>query len=203
MKKRAMDVILRKRQNSIINSISDDTEALWKSAKTHQQWLQGDPIKTPDGDVVDFSMFDFIVATAVFSKKDMSSDLTMLQRFWITVYPYIDNLIAHQVYYQEQFQELYGIEGNTLKKFALQNLELQCYQKFMKEELGKYVGETVNSSEEINNEFKKYHEKFKAESDSEIEKIKEKEAEWMKKQEAAAERQAEQDKQDAFAATLI
>ena len=199
MKKRAMDVILSKRQSSIIDSINPETEALWKSAKAHQQWLQGDPIKTPDGDLVDFSMFDFIVATATFNKKDMSSTLTMLQKFWATLYPYIDNLIAHQVYYQKQFEELYGIEGSTLKKYALQNLELQCRTQYMNEAA---VKAAQGLKFHMLGEFEAFHSKFKAESDAEIVKIKAKEDEWIARQEKMAEEKKKEADREAFASTL-
>lgn len=199
MKKRDMDVVLNRRQTSIIDSINPDTEKLWKLAKANRQWLQGDTIRTPEGDEVDFSMFDFIVAITTFTKADMSSDLKMLQRFWITLHPYVENLIDHQKYYMSQFQELYGIEGQTLKKFALQNLELQCRQNFMKDASSRMA---MGESFDLEAEFDIYHAKFKAESDAEIVKIRAKEEEFVKKQEEVAEKQKKEADQEAFAQTL-
>ena len=199
MKERALDVVLRKNQKNIIDNINPDTERLWKLAKKNLQWLQGDPIKTPDGDEADFSMFDFIVATAKYTKKDLSSDLTMLQRFWITLYPYVENLINHQIYYQKQFQELYGIEGETLKNYALQNMELQYRQKFMKEAA---VKTAQGIKFDLEQEFMVYYEAAKLESDAEIVKIKAREEKWREEQEAKAAKRKEESDREAFAASL-
>ena len=189
--RKELEVILKKRKQSVVDSLTDETMELWKSAQLNQQWLMGEKIKTSEGHEVDFSMFDFVVATCNFTPDDMTSDLKMLQRFWITAYPYVENVIDHLAHYERQFKELYKIEGTTLKNFALQNLELQCHRLFL-EKLDPKVKE----------EFETFHKEFKDKSDAEIEKVKEKEEEFQKKLEEREEKKKEEEKQRLFAAKL-
>ena len=197
--RREMDVLIKKRKQSVVDSITPETEELWKQAQLNLQWLTGDPIKTSDGCEVDFSMFDFLMATTKWTAKDMTSDLTMLQRFWVTMFPYLDNVIGSLVNYKIKFKELYGIEGQTLKKFALQNLELQCRQLFMKEASERCLkGEVFN----LEIEFRKFHKDFKAKSDAEIVKIRAKEEERNKRIEDKQKKNEQEVKNRAFAAHL-
>ena len=197
MNKRKSDVILRKRQKQVVDSLSDETLELWKLAQAKKLWLTGEPIKI-EGQEVDFSHFDFTMAIAKFSKMDMTSDLKMIQRFWITLYPYIENLVYNVNRYEQQFKDLAQLEGQTLKSYALQNLELQCYQKFFKEELHKYTENAHN----IKEAFKVFHEAWEEESQAKIAEIKKQEEEHIKRQEEAAKKHEELQRQEALRAKL-
>lgn len=199
--RREVSVLLKKRQSSVIDSLTDETTELWKLAQQNLQWLCGKPIKTKGGAKVDFSMMDYLMAITRWTAEDQTSDLLMIQRFWITMYPYLDNVISNLSHYKAKFAEIYGIEGETLKNYALQNLELQLYRKFFKEELPKIL-DNKNEANAINEAFKKFHEDFKAESDAEIEKAKAKEGEWRNKQEEKARTAEEANKKKAFANSL-
>lgn len=185
--RREFDIIVKKRQKSVIDSLSDETEELWKQAYAHRQWITGDPITLPSGDKVDMAMFDMIVATMHLQQSDMRSMLTLLQKFWAELYPYAENLVNHLNHYKVKFKELYGVEERTLRNYALQNLELQCRQLFMKEAAERTKkGETFDLEEE----FQKFHKDFKAKSDAEIAKMKKQEDKRIEEDLKEAERRA-------------
>lgn len=188
--RRELEVILRKRKSDIINSLTPDTLKLWELAEKNLQWVVGDPIKTSCGFVVDFSHFDLIVATAKFTADDKKSDLLMLQRFWITLYPYVDNVIRNLNHYKAKFREMYDIEEVTLYKYAIQNLELQCRQEFMKD------------YPELEKDFVAYHEDFKAKSDKKIAEIKEQEEKRMANRKEREDKKKKRNKLQAFADKL-
>ena len=209
--RKALDVILKKRKQSVINSITDETGEIWRQAQQNLQWIVGEPVRLPEGVKVDFSMFDFIVATTKFLPDDMTSDLKMLQRFWITIYPHVDKVIENLNHYKLKFREIYGVEGQTLKNYALQNLELQCYKKFFNEELHKHLrynpqGQEIGYPEElaqdIREAFNDYHKKFKDESDAKIAEMKKKEEEIMAKQQKEVEEREKIKRQQALQAKL-
>lgn len=201
--RRELDVLIKIRQKGVIEALTDEKLELWKQAQHNCQWLVGDPIKMSDGTEVDFSMFDFALATTKFTPEDQQSDLKKFQRFWTTLWPYLDNVITNLNHYKLKFREIYGIEGQTLKKFALQNLELKCYQQFFKDELKKELVGGQLEAEPIIAAFKKYHLDFKAESDAEIAKIKIREDKWMAEQEAKQEKREQEQKTAAFGASLM
>lgn len=151
--------------------------------------------------MVDFSMFDFIIATTQFSPDDMTSDLKMLQRFWVTIYPYVDNVIGNLNHYKLKFREIYGVEGQTLKTYALQNLELQCHRKFLKD-MDPYCCDNTEESFELLKKFEKFHADFKAESDAEIVKIKAREDKRNLEIEEKQKKREEIEKKRAFQASL-
>jgi len=197
MMKRKSDIILNNLQKKAIDTLDDEKLDLWKLAKAKKQWLTGEPTKI-EGQEVDFSHFDFILAIIQFSKMDMTSDLKMLQRFWITLYPYIENLLYYLNRYEQQFKDIVEMEGQTLRTYALQNLELKCYRKFFEDELRKYT----DNSEEIIKSFKVYHDAWEEESQSKIAEIKKKEEEHIKRQEEAARKQEEIERQEILRARL-
>lgn len=188
--RRELEVILRKRKSDILNSLNADTLKLWEEAEKNLQWVVGDPIKTSCGFEVDFSHFDLIIATAKFTPEDKKSDLLMLQRFWITIYPYVDNVIRNLNHYKAKFRELYDIEEVTLYKYAIQNLELQCRKEFMK----KYP--------ELEEKFIVYHKEFKEESDKKIAEMKEKEEKRLANRLEREEKKKSRSKLQAFADKL-
>ena len=177
--RKRLEVILDREKRSILQNLNEDTEKLWQQAYDNTQWLTGKRVKI-GGKKIDFSHFDFIVGATIWTPEDKVSDLKLLQKFWITLFPYIDKIINQLHYYNVKFEEVYEIEAVTLKKFALQNLELQCRQKFMQDRL----------APEIEEQFKIYHKEFKEESDAEIERIKEREKETKAKQEKWQEEKA-------------
>lgn len=197
---REFDVLIKKRQSAVIDSLNDETEELWKQAYTHRQWIAGEPITLPNGDKVDMAMFDMIVATMHLQQSDMRSMLTLLQKFWGELYPYVENLLNHLNHYKVKFKELYGVEERTLRNFALQNLELQCRQLFMKEAAERTKkGETFDLEEE----FQQFHKEFKEKSDAEIAKIKEEEDKRIEEDLKEEERRAALAKTKAFETKLM
>lgn len=199
MMKRKSDIILKKKKD-VIESMSDEVKDLWKLAKAKKLWLTGEPVKY-EGREVDFSQFDFVFYHTVFDdllKNPDTHPSKYFQRFWAELYPYVENLLYFLNRYEQQFKDMVDMEGSTLKSYALQNLELQCYQKFFKEELHKYSGK----ADKIKEIFKIYHEAWESESQEKIKEIKAKEEEHIKRQEEAAKKQEELERQEALRAKL-
>lgn len=192
--KRHLDVLLKQRNRKIFDSLNDETQELWNKAEKTLGWIHGEATVLGSGGAkVDLSMFDFIVAQCDFTPDDMTSDLKMLQRFWITLFPYTEKMIGNMQFYIAKFREVEKIESDVLKRYADQNLELQYRQLFMKEQIPPEYAEA----------FVEYHAIKKAESDAEIAKIKKREAANNEKLKDKVETKQKQGKLQRFANKIL
>ena len=191
--KRHLKVLLKQRTKKIFDSLGDETQELWSEAAKTLGWIHGEPITLPNGSKVDLSMFDFIVAQCDFTPDDMTSDLKMLQKFWVTLFPYTNKMISNMQFYIQKFREVEKIETEVLRKYADQNFELQYRQKFMKEQV----------PAEYEEKFQEYHKLMKAESDAEIEKIKKREKVFVKTNEKKIERRDKGNAMKRFASKIM
>ena len=169
--RQALAAKLKKRKSTINKHSSDEVQKLWKEADNTLGWIFGDADLLPSGARVDFGMFDFIVAKADFTPEDMQSDLGMLQRLWITLFPHLDKLIENRNTVAKSFRELEATSDTLVRNYAEQNFELQFRQEFMKE------------YQDLEADFQKYFEKRKAESEKKIEALKSKELAGMEARE--------------------
>jgi len=188
-----LNVLIKKRSDSILDSISEETEALWKQAKANTQILTGEE-RVYEGQKVDFSMLDFLLATIKFTPQDMTSDLLMLTKFWSEFYPYLKKLQTGYSHYRGKLRESYASENHTLYGYANQNLELQCFKLFLKE----LDEETPGLAQR----FDKFHKDHKEKSDAEIAKIRKQEKKRVKKEQGKIKHLQAIEKQKAFESKL-
>jgi hypothetical protein len=193
------EMILRRRQNDVLDSLNEDTERLWKLCHEQVLWLEGDP-KEVEGREVDYSMFDFVIATTNFRAMDKVSYLGMMQRFWWTLYPHIKKLNEGLKNYETQFKTVMGIEDRALKGYADQHLELACYRLFLEEELGKHMSNS--QAKKLRAAFHNFHQKYDEESKAKIAKIKAEEEEKNKIREEKLRKRKEEEDKRAFERSL-
>ena len=163
----ALAALLKKRKNTIQKHTNDEVQKLWAEADKTLGWIFGEPDLLPSGARVDFGMFDFIISKVDFTPEDMTSDLKMLQRFWITFFPHADKIIQNRNMIAGKFREIEATNDALVKRFADQNFELQYRKEFMK------------GYEDLEIEFQNYFEKRKKESEAKIEELKKKEIKGM------------------------
>lgn len=180
------NVVLQYHQQVILEMVTGGkTEKLWKEALANTQFLEGEEVRVANGTMVDFSHFDLMIASTHFLDEDMKSDMAMIKAFWVTLYPFVKRLKEYAHHFQAKYRELAYDQDKTLKNFAEQNLELGIYKKFMSEKM----------TDEIQEMFKKYHDKLKADSDSKVAEMQKVEAKRQKKHRKRLEKIDEKNRQ--------